>query len=392
MNYMQLFSLLILFMFSIFDVENQYTKEKDGETKNSFSQYANDKPELYYKHLTGKIVNKNGETHELSMNLHCRQNDYYGYLYYHEQGKPIYFTGKKDENGNIVLTELAGDLKSGYFTGTFQNKTTFAGTKSDSEKKNKATFELVQDYSGSVIFTSFYREKEYHLNSNPDYPRCKIDITYHHPIEYTAGRTIPIIRTKVMDFFFGKNLVVNQPNRSLDNYVSNYIKEYKEFEKDFDPNSEMNYTYNWEQSSNMGILFNDDNILTIYTGFYQYSGGAHGIFGTDFYSINLQTGAKIELNDVFVPDFRRIVTPLIIDALKNYHQVETDKELNEILFDLNDIEVSENFYICKGGIGFYYNVYEIAPYAAGTSEAFIPFEKIKGVLRSNSPVSHFIEK
>ena len=45
------------------------------------------------------------------------------------------------------------------------------------------------------------------------------------------------------------------------------------------------------------------------------------------------------------------------------------------------IEMNDNFYLMPNGIGFYYNPYEVAAYAVGTTDLFIPFSEIQAFLQ-----------
>ena len=48
-----------------------------------------------------------------------------------------------------------------------------------------------------------------------------------------------------------------------------------------------------------------------------------------------------------------------------------------------DIAPTENFYLSKEGITFYYNVYDITPYSMGPVKVTIPFSMMEHLLGSN---------
>ena len=71
--------------------------------------------------------------------------------------------------------------------------------------------------------------------------------------------------------------------------------------------------------------------------------------------------------------------------LRKLNGLNSEESLREAGFFVDKMEWSENFFINNQGIGFFYNVYEIAPYASGTTELFIPFTEITEFLKPNHP-------
>ncbi|MFA6034701.1 MAG: RsiV family protein, partial [Myxococcota bacterium] len=71
-------------------------------------------------------------------------------------------------------------------------------------------------------------------------------------------------------------------------------------------------------------------------------------------------------------------------------QIDGYKGLKEDVLQDGDLKVvkpNDNFFVTKGGVGFHFNIYEIACYAIGSFDAFIPFVELKGLLKENSPIS-----
>jgi hypothetical protein len=58
----------------------------------------------------------------------------------------------------------------------------------------------------------------------------------------------------------------------------------------------------------------------------------------------------------------------------------TSQSLADAGFFSDTIKPADNFYITRDGIGFYYNQYDIAPYASGAFDIFIPFSELNDVL------------
>lgn len=105
-----------------------------------------------------------------------------------------------------------------------------------------------------------------------------------------------------------------------------------------------------------------------------YLGGAHNMFNTRYDIFNLKTQKKIILNDVINKASRNKLLALI----KTYNEAE----LKEYGTDLNDLKVSENFYLAEHGLVFVYAPYEIAPFVYGIPELYVPYEELKDLIKA----------
>jgi len=62
---------------------------------------------------------------------------------------------------------------------------------------------------------------------------------------------------------------------------------------------------------------------------------------------------------------------------------EDDLEKDGGLFE-NKIAYNDNFAVTKEGLKFYYNNYEIAPYASGPTEILITYSELNDLISKNS--------
>lgn len=124
---------------------------------------------------------------------------------------------------------------------------------------------------------------------------------------------------------------------------------------------------------------NENNIISIYTIYYQYSGGAHGYNNDITYNINLSDGKLIELKDLFKKniDYKSIINEKI-----NKQIDEKIKEYGEStpIYDFKGIKDNQQFYLQDNNLVIYFELYEIAPYAAGIPKFEIPLKELKDVL------------
>lgn len=94
----------------------------------------------------------------------------------------------------------------------------------------------------------------------------------------------------------------------------------------------------------------------------EYSGGAHGISTFEDYVFDLKSKKRIGLKDIVVTGK---MNALKDELWKQYEYWCQEKDM-EPYITKEDFKVSENFYINQsGGITFDFQLYELAPYAAG---------------------------
>lgn len=94
----------------------------------------------------------------------------------------------------------------------------------------------------------------------------------------------------------------------------------------------------------------------------EYSGGAHGISTFEDYVFDLKSKKRIGLKDIVVTGK---MNALKDELWKQYEYWCQEKDM-EPYISKEDFKVSENFYINQsGGITFDFQLYELAPYAAG---------------------------
>lgn len=118
------------------------------------------------------------------------------------------------------------------------------------------------------------------------------------------------------------------------------------------------------------------DILSVVVNYYQYTGGAHGIYTLKPYNYDLKSGKRLALGDLFKAgyDYKTIINNEIKSAIAKEPEQYFVNEFNSIRDD-------QEFYITDRGIIVYFQVYEIAPFAAGNPEFLIPFSLIKEGLK-----------
>ncbi len=91
-------------------------------------------------------------------------------------------------------------------------------------------------------------------------------------------------------------------------------------------------------------------------------------------------GYETELNNIAEKIFRE----------QNKIPAGTDLNAAGFWFEDNKFEVSDHFAILNKGLLFYYNAYEIAPYAFGPTELIVPYNEIKKIISADGPIGSYV--
>ncbi|MFP3091458.1 RsiV family protein [Treponema sp. TIM-1] len=111
-----------------------------------------------------------------------------------------------------------------------------------------------------------------------------------------------------------------------------------------------------------------------------YTGGAHGMREKNYFVIDLVEKKQIRLKDLFLEGTKEALKTRVEDALRAYSSLEPGAPLSSGYYFNDSVEPSENFFLTTGGIGFYWDPYEIAPYSVGPVKIIIPYADIEDLL------------
>lgn len=121
----------------------------------------------------------------------------------------------------------------------------------------------------------------------------------------------------------------------------------------------------------------DSKILSISIPIENYGGGAHGWYGDYPHSFDVETGKEIKFTDI-VRNMRGMYD-LVTDILQVKYEDEWDMFISYMdgqdPYEAYITEaVEQGFYFNNKGITLVFNPYDIAAYAAGAIEVYIPYE------------------
>lgn len=262
-----------------------------------------------------------------------------------------------------------------------------------SELNDAITWEY---YSGSVRYTDPKVQEALSEIELDD--QCKVDIKLLFP--RTDSEKYEPLRQELHDFLLDRfvadgheilNLKADDPQAFVNSFVDYQISMFKEeiseissiyLEGDHTPFSLLVKEFYLSDS----LLYNKNGIVSIGLNNYEYSGGAHGTSIFSCRSYDLKNHSPISPSTLFQDPKAQGILDAIEDQILADYGVESIKELQESngIFSLTGSEVvmSNEFYFSEKGITFYYNPYEIAAYAYGSTEVTVPYSVLAPYFRS----------
>lgn len=254
------------------------------------------------------------------------------------------------------------------------------------------------DKENEIRFDSLRVHETYHLLGDSTNPYCTLEAFFIFPSAYKNPETLHKLSRHFIQSFFGEDETASTPKEAMDQYVAKYIADYRELESDFTeemettgkkPPQESWYAY-YEMSTNE-ILYNKCDLLSYTVTVEYYTGGAHGGHGYNNYVLSLVTGEELEEDDLFIANFQDELADLIVETIASDNHVTAPNELENIgYFNVKEIYPNNNFYVNEEGITYTFNEYEIAAFYIGKIDVFLPYDKIRHLLREDSPVAPLI--
>lgn len=162
-------------------------------------------------------------------------------------------------------------------------------------------------------------------------------------------------------------------------FMENFLKEYNKFNED--KPSDMPSIWTIERI--VDITYESENVVSFSFFETSFLGGAHPNTNNFFTPFNLLTGVKLYKNDVFVEGYEAKLTAIAEKKFRDQKELTSDANLEEAGFSFkeNKFALNSNFGFTKDGIVFYYNAYEIAPYALGPTAIELKYDEIKDLIR-----------
>ncbi|MBC7401442.1 MAG: DUF3298 domain-containing protein [Mucilaginibacter sp.] len=224
------------------------------------------------------------------------------------------------------------------------------------------------------------KERATDCGNKPDSGCTGVKITY--PLFKEQANLNDTVSLKLINLFGA-----DESGIELKEYVAHFLSAYTAFKKR-DKRSKLFFTLD----SHARILRQDSNLTTLEISGYTFRGGAHGSSITTFINWNTKAQKSINLGDIFTDNYKARLTAIADTIFRKSEKISDTASLSDdYFFKDSKFALNDNFSITPLGIKFLYNQYEIKPYAAGQTELFIPYAKIKSLLKPNTVITQYLK-
>jgi hypothetical protein len=327
----------------------------------------------WYKVMTGYI-----DKYRASAYLFYKGGAITGSLYYKPDGRPQRITGTL--HGSKMDLNISGDDNTKEsFIGTFSGST-FKGVWIVSG--NRKTFRL--NYFGRdphfLAFNYAWVNGSRKLKGSPNHRSRNLIYNASAVWPIDSGSLALYLRKEIFTIMGANPPKSNNITREMKRSMSVYLTDTGTPDED---------EAGKEHDAHLTVLYNDQHMLTLDQTFYDYSGGAHGQGGDNYYNYEIQTQARIRLPEVLdTMQFREDISRLLEAQYRVDHQLAAGTPLSTAGADRgvnlfqDNIPLTNNFYLTAKGIGFSYQPYELGAYALGSVDIFLPYTEVMPYLQT----------
>ncbi len=163
---------------------------------------------------------------------------------------------------------------------------------------------------------------------------------------------------------FGENV-----SKTRDQMLSKYKTIWNDVKESLEKEPELGF------SSNTWMIFvgQKEKLATFAIRYYSYTGGAHGLGGSEYLTIDMTTHKVLTLSDIIEQKKLPEVKELLWSFYTDYGRIKDEEAFTK----KTDFDVSKNFYLAHDGIHFIYHEYEIASYAEGEQDLVISWGQLQ---------------
>jgi hypothetical protein len=334
-------------------------------------------PQNFYEHYTGLI----SDELKITADLVKTGNSFSGfYCYeYHEEGlwiasNPIALDGQVQADGSFVLNEFGQN--SSHFKGILSNSKLITGTWVNSALNEEIDFTLKATYAQGTINLNVVKSSDiYYFENNKTQPTAHFNLELLFP-SYSLNQ--PVYKQLVSKIYHYIGYRGEpQPQKSIVRELSEKFNQQFQNALENIKIDSFPIGFDWTKSIRMDVINNEGGIVCLQFHTYARSGDKSGSNVKKFLVFDVKANKVLQLNDLIAEEKKAELDVLIDEQIRKIYQIKDTEMLKQHGFFEDSVKTTQNFYIHTGGLGFYYNVYEIAPLSNGPTNLFITWADLK---------------
>lgn len=169
----------------------------------------------------------------------------------------------------------------------------------------------------------------------------------------------------------------------FDSIASDLIDQYAGLKEEFS-----DYSVPWTLERVCALLLDTAGVVSVRFEESSFLGGAHGLRIVHLASFDPSSGRRLTYADLFQPGFDSAFASIAEREFRAVRGIPDSQSLSDAGFWIEEgkLEPPPNVAVGKEALILYYNAYEIAPYALGPTELYIPLVSLKSIIRRNGPL------
>lgn len=201
-----------------------------------------------------------------------------------------------------------------------------------------------------------------------------------------GNNDLTVLQDSVSHTAFGVNTLM------IDSLIQHFVSHplgYEDFplkEVDSIPYSDANNRV-LSNNVNARIKYMNDKLLVYKFEFDSYSGGAHPSYAASFINYDVRNNSLLSFKDIFKEGCDSELLNIIKKKLCEKYYVDSISQLPEIsgIF-VDEIFVTRNIFLTEDGVTFFYNPYDIGPWAIGVVEVPVEYYELDACLTPKATV------
>ncbi len=204
-------------------------------------------------------------------------------------------------------------------------------------------------------------------------------IRFDYPtiVEAPVGAKVEAVASAINGFLEAP-LHPDEPPTSVNALMARFLSDYAAF-KAAQPTS----AQTWFIERKAFVLRSTPSLLSLSFSERSYLGGAHGLATVHYLNLDPVTGAKKVLTDLLVEGALPEAIALAESRFREVRGVAEGTTLKDagFTFENDTFVLSDNFALRDDGLAFYYNPYDVAPYALGPTEIVLSPDEARPLLK-----------
>jgi hypothetical protein len=328
----------------------------------------------WYKCFKGKV----GE-YPVTMHINLYGDQVTGYYYYDKFMQPLTVMGNVSGD-SLKLLAYSNSYNGERFNGVLKNGKYSGGWENDNNAALNFVLEDMKEISSMYEYVYVKGSKtlmnNYKNSPVSNYLEGTIWPTDENPNKTTLRKIICAEKGLANTTSPGSVML-----KSRNLYFDTWAKDNSALTKNEIEDMGFTSMYNTDLEDYIRPVYFDKNLMVLSRFMYDYTGGAHGNYGSYYSVYDLNTSKKLVLADVITVEGIKNMPAILEKNYRLQNNVPDTQSLSEYGLLVDTIYANENFALTPGCLMFNYTPYEIGPYAAGEVIIYIPVNQVEKYLK-----------